>query len=104
MARAQSAERVSAAGADQAVTAGSSMALDSPCATWKCAPIGRLIPWTRATDAFEKAMPACSEPTIIASRAARSPGASQTRRRFAPIDRIAAIAIDSENGLACFET
>src|SRR3546814_3543116 len=76
------------------------MALDSPCATWKCAPIGRLIPWTRATDAFEKAMPACSEPTILASRAARSPGASQTRRRFGQIDRIAAIAIESENGLA----
>ena len=29
---------------ENAVIAGSSMALDSPCATWKCAPMGRLIP------------------------------------------------------------
>jgi hypothetical protein len=29
------------------------MAFESPWATWKWAPIGRLIPWTSATDAFE---------------------------------------------------
>ena len=93
-----------AAGAEKAVTAGSSIAFESPCATWKCAPIGRLIPWTSATEAFEKAMPAWVAPSIIASRAARSPGSVQTRRRFGAISRIAWSASPSENTFDFRET
>jgi hypothetical protein len=42
------------------VTSGISIALESPWATWKKAPIGRLIPWTSATELLEKAIPPCS--------------------------------------------
>src|SRR3546814_20044392 len=69
-------------GADQAVTVGSSIAFDSPCGTWKCAPTGRLIPCTSATELFEKAIPACVAPSIIAPRAAASIGSLHTRRRL----------------------
>src|SRR3546814_11182532 len=75
------------------------MALDRPCGTWKCAPIGRLMPCTSATDAFEKAMPAWVAPSIICSRAARFDGSKQAVRRLAPIRCIAANAMLSEYGL-----
>ncbi len=48
------------------------MALDRPWATWKWAPIGRLMPCTRATLEFEKAIPAWVAASIIASRASAS--------------------------------
>jgi hypothetical protein len=65
--------RLSAAGTENAVTAGKSIAFDRPWATWKCAPIGRLMPCTSATLELEKAMPAWVAASIIASRASVSP-------------------------------
>ncbi len=59
---------------EKRVTVGSSMALERPCGTWKCAPIGRDMPCTSATEALQKAMPACVAPSIIASRAAALAG------------------------------
>src|SRR3546814_13311839 len=76
------------------------MALDRPCGTWKCAPIGRLMPCTSATDAFEKAMPAWVAPSIICSRAARFDGSKQAVRRLAPIRCLAAIALRAGYGLS----
>ena len=51
------------------VTAGSSMALDSPCGTWNRAPIGRDMPCTNATELLQNAIPACVAPIIMPSRA-----------------------------------
>ena len=56
--------------------AGSSMALERPWGTWKCAPMGRDMPCTRATEALVKAMPACMAPSIMASRAAALRGSA----------------------------
>ena len=67
--RAASAYRASAPGTENRVMAGSSIAFDSPCGTWKCAPIGRDIPCTSATELLENASPASVAPSIIASRA-----------------------------------
>ena len=86
------------------MTAGSSIAFERPWGTWKSAPIGRLMPWTSATEALEKAMPAWSAPSIIAARAARLPGSLQAVRRLAAISFIADSAIASEKGLALRET
>ncbi len=52
------------------------MALDSPCATLNRAPIGLLIPWTRATLELEKANPAWVAPAMTASLATRSSGSA----------------------------
>ena len=48
----QSAYRPSAPDTENRVIAGSSIAFDNPCGTWKCAPIGRDIPCTSATELF----------------------------------------------------
>ena len=74
--RAAVAYRASAASNPKRVMAGSSMALDRPCGTWKCAPIGRLMPCTSATLLLVKAMPACMAPSIMASRAGALPGSA----------------------------
>ena len=99
-----SAYRTSAASSPKRVIAGNSIAFESPCGTWKCAPIGRDIPCTKATDALVNAIPACIAPSIIASRAAALPGSAYAVRRFAPINRIAATACVSEYGLARRDT
>ena len=62
------------------------------------------MPWTKATEAFEKAIPACSDPAIIASRAARLPDSAQAVRKLGQIARIAASAMPSEKGLASRDT
>lgn len=82
------------------MTAGSSMALDRPCGTWKWAPIGRLMPWTRATEALLKAMPAWLAASIIPSRASRLSGSKQAVRRCFATRAMAARAMLSENGFA----
>ena len=82
------------------VTAGNSKAFESPCGTWKKAPIGRLMPCTRQTLAFENAMPAWVAPSIIASRAVGLPGSRQAVRICLAISPIAALATPSVKGLA----
>ncbi len=56
----------------QLVTTLHNIALEIPCGTWNNAPIGRDMPCTNATEAFVNAIPACKEPSDIASLAARS--------------------------------
>lgn len=52
------------------MTVGSSIALLSPWGTWKNAPMGRLMPCTKHTEAFEKAMPPCVAPASSPRRSA----------------------------------
>ena len=77
------------------------MAFDSPCATWKCAPIGRLIPCTSATLELENAIPAWVDASIIASR---GPAVLAVRvgacRRLADGARSRQSASPSVNGFA----
>src|SRR5699024_3826718 len=47
---------------------GNNIALENPCGTLNRAPIGRDIPCTKQTEAFENAIPACNEPKDIACR------------------------------------
>ena len=51
-------------GMEKAVTSASSTAFDIPCGILKKEPSGRLMPWTRATEALENAMPAWVAPSI----------------------------------------
>ena len=83
---------------------GSSTALLRPCGTWKCAPIGRLIPWTSATEALEKAAPASIAPSMSASRASSSPPSDCARRRYVPMSSAARSAKPSVTGFAFAET
>lgn len=69
-----------------------------PCGILKKLPSGRLVPWTSATEALENAMPACIEPSIIASRAASS-RSLQALTMLGPIRAIAFKAIVSVRGL-----
>ena len=62
------------------------------------------MPCTSATERLENAIPACSAPSIIASRAGRSPGVSQATGSAGHSTRSAASASASVNGLACRAT
>ena len=79
------------------------MALESPCATWNIAPIGRLIPWTKVTDALLNAIPASSAAIDICSLASTFFPSLNATGRYLKILLIAERANVSDNGCASFD-
>ena len=78
--------------------------MESPCGTWKRAPIGRDMPCTNATELLQNAIPAWVAPIIMPSRARALRGSAYAVRRWCPIRVIAPKASESDTGLARLDT